>query len=138
MARYVLAFLLVVLTSSVASAQTYSGTLAAFGDSVPFVLYPKQGKSFSGGGVGMQQPRTTPNGDPGSSGIVIASVAELPDRPTIAVGPCVELVINYSRSGQAGGLNAVYRTSPPIGGTLTLDLIRGDVLLFPGSITLIP
>lgn len=121
---------------SVASAQSYSGTFTAFGDSVPFVLNQKTGtKLYSGGGTGAQA--ATPTG-PGSRGIVIASVAELPDRPTIVVGPCVELVINYSRSGQHGGLNAVYRTSPPIGGTLTLDLVRGDVLLWPGSITLSP
>lgn len=122
--------------NSVASAQAYTGTFAAFGDNVPFVLNLKPGtKLYSGSGRGAQLQ--TPTG-PGSHGIVVASVAELPARPTIPVEACVELVINYSRTGQQGGLNAVYRTSPPIGGTLTLDLIRGDVLLWPGSITLSP
>lgn len=126
----------IVLSCSVASAQTYSGTFAAFGDSVPFTLNLKPGtKLYSGSGRGAQLQ--TPTG-PGSHGVIGASVAELPARPAIMVDACVELVINYSRTGQYGGLNAVYRTSPPIGGTLTLDLIRGDVLLWPGSITLSP
>lgn len=133
---FVVAVIVSLCSVSIASAQSYAGTFAAFGDSVPFVLNQKPGtKLWHGSGRGAQLQ--TPTG-PGSHGIVGASVAELPARPTIMVDACVELVINYSRSGQAGGLNAVYRTSPPIGGTLTLDLISGDSLLFPGSITLIP